>query len=84
MDLGRFSTMGAPTDEEKLCDWDSCLLPAGEEAFVTFGTPGAGRAGGGPGSITFSIRGYCLDWRYIRVSPNMRVDGDMFLSGATP
>lgn len=72
----RFSTIGGPPFDEKLCDCVIWLL-AYEEGTMGDGT-GAGNVGGGPGLGTiplplFDTRRYCFDWRYMIVSPNIRV-----------
>lgn len=78
----RFSIIGGPPFDEKLCD---CVIfeLAYDEGTIGVGT-GAGNVGGGPGFGTldppliisllpvFEIRRYCFDCLYIIVSPNIR------------
>lgn len=71
MDL-RFSAFGVAAADEKLCDWEMWFF--GYEAGTTGVGTGAGRVGGGPGFGAPALtRRNCFDWRYMMVSPNIRV-----------
>lgn len=73
----RFSTLGGPPVDEKLCDCGIWFCLDGYDAGTTGVGTGAGKVGGGPGfgppTIPPDIRRNCLDCRYIIVSPNIRV-----------